>query len=66
LCDWAEKFLTPDEIKNILFLAKDNWNRTAWHTAAQNGQLEVLQKLYDWAEKVLTPDEVKNIVLCER
>jgi ankyrin repeat protein len=60
LWDWAEKLLTPDEIKYKLFLEECNRGRIAWHTAAEEGRLEVFHKLCDWAEQLLTPDEIKN------
>jgi hypothetical protein len=53
LWEWYEKDLITE-----LLLANDNLGKTAWHTAAEEGQIEVLH-LY-WAEKVLTPDEIIN------
>jgi hypothetical protein len=60
LWEWAKEVLTPEELKNKVFLAKDKLNRTTWHAASQKGQLEVLHKLREWSKDVLTPEELKN------
>jgi hypothetical protein len=41
-----------------LLLAQDHNKQTAWHVASENGQLEVLIKLWELAEEELTPDEI--------
>jgi hypothetical protein len=35
-----------------VFLSKDYYNETAWHKAADNGHLEMLEKLWDWAKEL--------------
>jgi len=39
-----------------MFAAKGKFRMTAWHMAAQNGELEILHKVWKWAKKVLTPE----------
>jgi hypothetical protein len=48
-----------------MFLAEDGSKRTAWHMAAENGQLEVLQTFWEWAKQVLTQDELNIMFLAE-
>lgn len=42
-----------------LLLAQDYGRYTVWHVAADNGQLEVLHKVWQWAREVLTQEEFK-------
>jgi hypothetical protein len=58
----AKEKLTADEIKNKL-LATDNTGMTAWHAAAERGNLEILQEISNLAKEKLTADEVKNKLL---
>jgi ankyrin repeat protein len=37
-----------------MFLAKDEYQMTAWHVAARNGQIEILHNLWEFAKEVLT------------
>ena len=47
-----------------MFLSKDIYNETAWHKAAERGDVEVLNKLLDWAKELqLKPEELGNEVL---
>jgi len=48
-----------------MFRAKDEFERTPWHMAAENGQREVLHKLWEWAKQVLAHDELNNIFLAK-
>jgi ankyrin repeat protein len=44
-------------------LSKENSGKTAWHVAAGNGHIEVLEKLWDLAKEVqLNPEELRNEV----
>ena len=56
---WAEeRQLNPTEIKNKLFLEKDQKGFIAWHRAALGGSLEALVTLWNWARDVeLNTDE---------
>jgi ankyrin repeat protein len=38
----------PEEITNEVLLSKDNYNRTPWHIAAIEGNVEVLKEMWDW------------------
>jgi ankyrin repeat protein len=50
-----------------MFLSKDRFDQTAWHMAADNGRVEVKQKLCDLAKELqLTPEELKNEVFLRR
>ena len=46
-----------------MFLAKDIWDNTAWHLAAEIGQLELLHILWYWAKDTLTLEELNNMFL---
>jgi len=43
-----------------LLLGTDNKGRTAWHLAAEKGNLEVRQKLWEWVQENLTTEVMKN------
>ena len=46
-----------------MWLSKDRYGKTAWHKAAERGDVEVLQKLWDWAKELqLKPEELRNEV----
>ena len=48
-------------------LSKDNNDQTAWHIAATEGHVAVLEKLWDWAKNLqLKPDELRNEVLLSK
>jgi hypothetical protein len=44
LWEWAAKVLTPEEIINNMFLAKDNCRGIPWCVAAEKGLLVVLHE----------------------
>jgi len=46
----------------MLFVTDSN-GRTAWHLAAENGNVQVLHKLWEWVEKKLTREEINNKLL---
>jgi hypothetical protein len=42
---------------------RQKW-KTAWHKAAESGQLEVLEKLWSWIKNLqLGPEDLRNEVL---
>jgi len=44
-------------------LSKDEYDQTAWHMAASEGHIEILQKLWEWAKELhLNPEELRNEV----
>jgi len=47
-----EEELQQNQIKNKLFVAKDQYGNTAWHAAAQRGSVETLEKLWSWAKEL--------------
>ena len=51
LWDWAKELqLKPEELRNELWLSKDNSGKTARHNAARVGHVEVLERLCDWSK----------------
>jgi ankyrin repeat protein len=46
-----------------LLLAQDNDKPTAWHVAAECGNLELLQMLWELAKEKLTPEDLNNKLL---
>jgi ankyrin repeat protein len=62
LWDWAKDLqLTPEELKNQLWLSKDSSGMTAWHNAARVGHIELVQKLWKFAKELqLKPEELMN------
>jgi len=50
LQEWAEKYLTKEEIKNEILLATDSSGWTVWHFSAERGNLAILEKVREWAE----------------
>ena len=46
-----------------MFLAKDKYERTAWHMATYNSNIEVLIKLWEWAKNVLTQEHLQSMFL---
>jgi hypothetical protein len=47
--EWAKDVLTPEELDNV-FLAKDGYERAAWHMASEKGQIEMFHKLWERGE----------------
>ena len=59
LLNWAKNLqLTREELKNQLWMSKDNSGKTAWHNAATVGHVELLEKLWKCAEKTPTKTRV--------
>jgi hypothetical protein len=58
LWKWANQVLTQEDLKNKVFLAKDNYGTIAWRMAAERGHLEVLDSLWVCATEILTPEEI--------
>jgi ankyrin repeat protein len=46
-----------------MFLSKNTNERTAWHMAIEEGQTELLHKLWAWAEDLQTPEDLKTMFL---
>jgi len=46
-----------------LLLATDNRGRIVWDVAAEQGTLEILQKVREWAKAKLTTEEINNKLL---
>jgi hypothetical protein len=55
--------LTTEEIKNKLLLTTDEEERTVFYMAADQGRLEILQKVWDLANEKLTTEEISNKLL---
>jgi ankyrin repeat protein len=58
--DWAEeKQMNTKKLKKSLFLAKSKNGYTAWHRAAEGGQLGLLDTLWIWSKEVeINTDEL--------
>ena len=56
-CEWVKWVLTPEDLNNKIFVAKDICGRTAWYVAAQNGKVQLFQQQWELARKIfLTKD----------
>jgi hypothetical protein len=44
-----------------MFLAKDEYEMTACHMAAEKGQIDILQTLWEFAKTELTQEVLKSI-----
>jgi hypothetical protein len=62
LWEWAKDILTPEELRNKLFLDKDFCGRTVWHISAEKGRLDLLHKLCGWAKALLTQEELSSML----
>jgi ankyrin repeat protein len=50
-----------------VLLSKDRLDKTACHMAANNGHVEVIEKLLDLAElQQLTPEDLRNVFFLKR
>jgi len=57
------KVILTQEQLNIMLLAKDENERTAWHIASEEGQIQVLYTLSESGKEVLTQEQLNNIFL---
>jgi hypothetical protein len=47
-----------------VLLSKNVFGNSAWHLAAERGQVDILEKLWYWAKNLqLKPEEIRNEVL---
>jgi len=46
--------LTIDEVNNKLLLDIDPREQIIWHVAADEGNIDLLQKMWDWADENLS------------
>ena len=53
LQEWARVKLTTEEV-NKLFLSTDREIITAWHVAAKDGQLKLLDEIWDLEEEIIS------------
>jgi hypothetical protein len=44
----------------MLFLSKNNFGQITWHMAAEQGQVDILHKLWECAKEALTKEELNN------
>ena len=51
------------DVNIILLLGTDSEGKTAWHLAAEWGNLDTLQKVWEYAEEKLTTQEKNNNLL---
>jgi hypothetical protein len=43
---WAKEVLTPEVLYNKMFLIKNNFGRTTWYMAEENGNVELFHKIW--------------------
>jgi hypothetical protein len=56
--------LNPEELRNEVFLLKDECGNRTWHIASDEGRVDVLAKLWEWAkEQQLMREQLGNEVL---
>jgi len=48
-----------------MFLAKDKYERTAWHIASEKDHIEVLLKLWECGKELLTQEQLNNMLLAK-
>jgi len=46
-----------------MLLAKNSIQRTAWHQAAEDDNINALEKLWAWAKDTITRDDLQNGLL---
>jgi ankyrin repeat protein len=51
--EWAKEHLTKEDLIKNLFLDEDDDNDTAWHVAASNGDIKLLEQLWEWGKETL-------------
>jgi hypothetical protein len=49
--EWFKEKLTAEDLTDKLLFAEDHKEKTAWHLATQNGDLQILKKLWEWGIK---------------
>jgi ankyrin repeat protein len=59
----AEKHTAHLENMKLVLLARNRFGYTAWHVAAERGNVEVLEKLWEWVKNELDPDVCINDLL---
>jgi ankyrin repeat protein len=59
----AKEQLIPEEVNNRLLLAENEYGQTAWHLAAEIGNIQTLSKLWECAKELLTAGELKSTLL---
>ena len=53
----------PDALKNEVWLSTDSSEQMAWHMAAGEGHVKILEKLWDWAKEMqLKPEQLRDDV----
>jgi ankyrin repeat protein len=68
LCDWAKELqLKPEKLRSKVLLSKNDFGNTAWHLAAEGGQVAILKKLWKWAKELhLKPEELRYELLLSK
>jgi len=51
------------DARNELLLARDHYERTAWHLAAERGNTELLETIWKLAKQKLKTEEIRNKLL---
>jgi hypothetical protein len=59
MCEWPKENQTREEQRSKIILDRDDWGRTVWYLAVNDGKVDVLQKIMEWAKENLTEREIK-------
>ena len=57
--------LNRDELNNKLLLAKDDQEKTAFHHASFNGNVQILERIWKWANKQLAKKKLNELLLAQ-
>jgi hypothetical protein len=66
--DWAKKTAAKTRVaRNKLILSTGKSKETAWHNAAERGQVEILEKTWNWANELqLGTEELTMMCCCQK
>ena len=56
----SKEQMSPEKLNKLL--GQNIQKQTAWHVAAELGNVGLLEKLYEWAKEVLNPDDLIYIL----
>jgi ankyrin repeat protein len=62
LCDIVQAGEHKDAV-NELLIARDHYERTAWHLVAERGNMDLLETIWKLAKQKLKTEEIRNILL---
>jgi hypothetical protein len=56
---WAKELhLKPEDLRNVFWLSKSQFNQTAWNIATHKDHVQVLEEMWVWAKELqIKPEE---------